>query len=127
MNNRFKVWDKQKKKFFYFDLSEKAAFWEDKLKLGILRRYIGRKDINDVKIYEGDNLIEKCYLDEEDESKGFSVMLFRVVWDNEKLMWCIDSSFNQDGSFITSLVGYFGKHAEVSSVDINMDEDLCQY
>jgi hypothetical protein len=58
-------------------------------------------------------LLDRCPVDEEDLSKGYVESLLPVVWCDKQLMWCVDASFLKDGSYLTSLVEYFGDILEV--------------
>ena len=76
-------------------------------------QFIGLADKNRVKIYEGDCLVDTFPVDEEDLGLGYNESLLPVVWCETQLMWCVDASFAKDGSYLTSLVEYFGDFLEV--------------
>lgn len=106
---KFRLWDQYLNKMCHrhpltIDFNHKEI---------IPMQFIGLTDKNDVEIYEGDYLVDKFPIDEEDESKGYAESLLPVVWCNKSLMWCVDASFKKDGGFLTSLVEYFGEYLEV--------------
>lgn len=73
-------------------------------------------DKNGIEIYEGDYLVDRF---EEDGEVHES--LLPVVWDEVNLMWCVDTSFAKDGSFLVNLVAYFGEHLEVKGNKPDLD------
>ena len=106
---KFRFWEKELQKICH----RKPNTYDFNHPNIIPMQFIGIKDKEDVEIYEGDYLIDREPIDEEDESKGMYESLLPVVWCDKTLSWCVDASFSKDGSFLTSLVEYFGKHLEV--------------
>lgn len=125
---KFRAWDKKKNQWYGQDNEDMPTFKDfslfgeclrfcmpapDRVNNLIVTKYTGKDDKNGVMIYEGDFLVDRVPLDEEDLSLGYVESHMPVVWCKEKLMWCVDASFDKDGSYLTSLVDYFGDFLEV--------------
>lgn len=95
---------------YFFEI--KIDIWEEVIPETI-GQFIGISDKNGIGIYEGDYSIDRYPVDEEDLSKGYHESLLPVVWCDKQLMWCVDTSFAKDGSYLTSLVEYFGEFLEI--------------
>ena len=112
---KFRAWDRSQNYMAYQgnpDLETLSSFMfhfgED-----IVMQSIGKKDKDGNEIFEGDLLIDRYPIDEEDLSLGYNETLLPVVWCDKQLMWCVDASSAIDGSYLTSLVEYFGQFLEV--------------
>ena len=110
---KFRVYDSISKKMFDYDSIKNNKFSDFDLEHYTLMQFIGINDENGIEIYEGDYLADYYPVDEEDESLGMLCDLLPVVWCGKTLQWCVDASFKKDGSFLTSLVEYFGKNLKV--------------
>ena len=70
-------------------------------------------DKNGVKIFEGDLLHDSVPVDNRDSHIGYFHSLLPVVWCGKTAQWCVDNSFENDGSHLVGIVEYFGDNLEV--------------
>lgn len=114
-NLKFRAWSKQTKKMWQ---------WSDIKRFGNLNKLINLSDVDVMQwigltdkygkdIYEGDYIVDRYPIDDEDLSLGYNERLLPVVWCEKSLAWCVDTSFVKDGSHLVPIKEYFGEFLEV--------------
>lgn len=68
-------------------------------------QYTGIHDYAGAQIFEGDMLDDPLWDDEGIAYEDSQV----VIYSQDHGAWCVDVSFNKDGSFLEPIVEYFGK------------------
>jgi uncharacterized phage protein (TIGR01671 family) len=75
VNYKFRVWDEDEKKFWYFTLQEilerRMAYrgsWDEKILRGKKTQYTGFRDDDGNEIYDGDIVVMDCYTYDEPEN-----------------------------------------------------------
>ena len=114
-NLKFRAWSKNIKKMYQ---------WSDIKRFGNLNKLISLSDVDVMQwtgltdkygkdIYEGDYIVDRYPIDDEDLTLGYNESLLPVMWSEKLLTWCVDTSFVKDGSYLVPIKVYFGEFLEV--------------
>ena len=108
----------------YSKTIQKMYQWSDIKFFGNLNELISMSDVDVMQctgltdkygkdIYEGDYIVDRYPIDDEDLTLGYSENLLPVMWSEKLITWCVDASFVKDGSYLVPVKVHFGDFLEV--------------